>query len=292
VADDTTPLAGDEALANRPGDCPSPRISIVTLSFNQGRFLAQAMESVLMQDYGDVEYIVVDPGSTDGSRDIIRRYASRCSHVVFEKDRGPAEGLNNGFRRATGDYFGFLNADDVLLPGALSTVAAVARDTHADVMSGHCYVVDAEGRRLRRAYSDAFSLEATAYGVCVLMQPSTVFRAACFRNIGGFNAENMTHWDGELFADMALVGARFTVVQEFLSAFRLHRDSISASAVSRQRTREYRAQAYSHIMGRPPGALFGLTRMYYLALKYARSPRAFRERVLHGAVSGRLLDVR
>ena len=76
------------------------------------------MESVLGQHYENLEYIVVDPGSTDGSRDLIRAYAERIDHVVFEKDDGAAEGLNNGFRHATGELFGFLNADDVLFPGA------------------------------------------------------------------------------------------------------------------------------------------------------------------------------
>lgn len=234
----------------------------------------------------------MDPGSTDGSRDIIRHYAHRCSHIVFEKDSGPAEGLNNGFQLATGDYYGFLNADDVLLPGALSKVAAAARATDADVASGHCVVIDDEGRQLRKAYSDAFSLKAAAYGVCVLMQPSTFFRATCFERAGGFNVENSSHWDGELFVDMAALSAEFAVIPRVISGFRLHRDSISASPMSLERVREYRARTFVHIMGRQPGALFELSRSYYLMLKYVRCPAALRERMLHGAVSGQLLEAR
>jgi glycosyltransferase involved in cell wall biosynthesis len=109
----------------------SPRISIVTISLNQRAFLATAIESVLSQDYGNLEYIVVDPGSTDGSRRVIVGYADRIDHVVFERDGGAAEGLNNGFRHATGDLYGFLNADDVLLPGALKAVAEAARASDA-----------------------------------------------------------------------------------------------------------------------------------------------------------------
>ena len=93
------------------------RISIVTLSYNQRTFLREAIDSVLQQDHPDLEYIVVDPGSTDGSREFIRSYGEQVAQVVFEPDQGAADGLNKGFSRATGEVFGFLNADDYLLPG-------------------------------------------------------------------------------------------------------------------------------------------------------------------------------
>src|SRR6202171_6644991 len=95
------------------------RVSIVTISFNQAPFLERAIRSVVEQDYPDIEYIVVDPGSTDGSRDIIERYRSRISQVIYEPDHGPADGLNKGFASATGDIFGSINADDAFLPGAV-----------------------------------------------------------------------------------------------------------------------------------------------------------------------------
>src|SRR3974390_2320485 len=100
------------------------KISIVTLSFNQRDYLQQALDSVLSQDYSNLEYIVVDPGSIDGSRELIRSYGARIAHTIFEPDRGAADGLNRGFASATGDVFGFLNADDILLPGSLKRVAS------------------------------------------------------------------------------------------------------------------------------------------------------------------------
>jgi len=93
------------------------KFSIVTISYNQAQFLEKAILSVLNQEGVGLEYIVVDPGSTDGSREIIERYRDRFGHVVFEKDHGPADGLNKGFQYATGDVYGYLNSDDVLLPG-------------------------------------------------------------------------------------------------------------------------------------------------------------------------------
>src|SRR6056297_1925233 len=98
------------------------KFSIVTISYNQVEFLSQCIDSVFSQDVEDLEYIIVDPGSTDGSRELIEAYSDRIVKV-FEKDKGPADGLNKGFDVATGDVYGFINSDDYLLPGALRSVS-------------------------------------------------------------------------------------------------------------------------------------------------------------------------
>jgi len=103
------------------------RVSIVTISFNQAQYLERAIRSVLEQDYPEIEYIVVDPGSTDGSRDVIEHYRSRISKVIFEPDTGPANGLNKGFAAASGEIFGCMNADDAYLPGAVTKAVAAFR---------------------------------------------------------------------------------------------------------------------------------------------------------------------
>ncbi len=131
------------------------KVSIVTISFNQAEFVERAIQSVLAQDYPDIEYIVVDPGSTDGSREIIERYRSQISKIILRPDRGAADGLNGGFAEATGDIFGFLNSDDMLLPGAISSAAA-SLDKHKDIdiVSGHSNLVGPDDQFLRRVYSD------------------------------------------------------------------------------------------------------------------------------------------
>lgn len=88
------------------------KISVVTVSYNQAQFLERAIRSIVEQNQEDLEYIVIDPGSTDESRDIIERYRSNIAKIVYEPDSGPAEGLNKGFFHATGEVPGLINADD------------------------------------------------------------------------------------------------------------------------------------------------------------------------------------
>ena len=207
------------------------RVSIVTISFNQGRFLEQAIRSVLDQDYEDIEYIVVDPGSTDGSRTIIEKYSDRISTIIFEPDAGPADGLNKGFACATGQICGYLNADDYFEPGAFQCVAnAFQAKPDVDVLCGAIRIVDAKGNaRLRKLIADRFDLKRYVAGISVVGQQGTFFRRRAFERSRGFNLENRTCWNGELLVDFALTGCRFAVMHRVLGNFRIHQESISGS---------------------------------------------------------------
>jgi len=119
------------------------------------------------------------------------------------------------------------------------------------------------------------------------MQPSTFFRASLFRLADGFNVESKFNWDGELWIDMALHGAKFTVIPETLSGYRVYAGTITASPDALRRYREHQLQAFSRIMGRQPGPLNGLTRFYYRVRRFALCPAALREWILHGPVRGR-----
>src|SRR5258708_8038088 len=226
------------------------KVSIVTISFNQAEFLERAIRSVVEQNYPDIEYIVVDPGSTDGSRDIIERHRSRISRVIYEADRGPADGLNKGFACAAGDIFAFLNSDDVLLPGAVRSAVAFLNSNNVDVVSAHATVIDAEERHLRMAYSEAFSLRMCAYGACILVQPSTFFRREVFERVQGFNVENKSNWDGELWVDMALSAARFALADEVWSGYRLHPKGPTFSGMLRHQNLEHNQGMFRKILGR------------------------------------------
>ena len=206
------------------------KVSIVTISYNQSGYLAQAIESVLNQDYEDLEYIVVDAGSTDGSREIIEQYRSKINKIIFEPDEGPADGLNKGFALSSGDILGYLNSDDMLLPGAVSKIVqAFRKHPNADVISGHGIVIDENNCLTKRIYSHRFNLSAYAHAVCILVQQSTFFKKKMFEKVDGYNKSNRVSWDGELWVDFALVGARFRRIHQFISLFRIYPESISGS---------------------------------------------------------------
>ncbi len=102
-----------------------PKISIVTVSYNSAMFIERTIQSVVSQNYPALEYIIIDGGSTDGTQDIIRKYADKISYWTSEKDKGQYDAINKGFAKTTGDILAFLNADDVYLPWTLQTVSSI-----------------------------------------------------------------------------------------------------------------------------------------------------------------------
>ena len=206
------------------------KFSVVTISFNQHQYLEEALSSVLTQDYPAIEYIVVDPGSTDGSRELIEAFRNQLASVVFEPDRGAAEGLNKGFALATGDIFGFLNSDDVLLPGTMRSVAeAFAQNPDCDIVMGNGFTIDAHGKRIRRIRAAGFTLHRYFYGGATWLQQATFFRRSAFAAVGGFNMNNRSCWDGELLVDMVRQGASIKYLDQDLALFRIHAKSITGS---------------------------------------------------------------
>lgn len=263
------------------------KFSVVTISFNQARYLEEAILSVLAQQGVDIEYIIVDPGSTDGSREIIERYRDRFAHVIFERDDGPADGLNRGFALATGDILCYLNSDDTFLPDAFSVAAReMANSPELDVLCGHAHVIDEESGLLRLVYSDAFSLERVAYGAAISIQPSTFFRREVYRRCGGFNIGNRSNWDGELLIDMALAGARFGLLDQFCSCYRVHRESITGTARMRDAQMAYARKMFRKIKNRDFSRFDNwLSRLYKLR-KHLLNPKASYQRLRHGPVFG------
>lgn len=261
------------------------RFSIVTVAYNQALFIRSAIESVLGQNYPDLEYIVVDPGSADGTRAIIEEYRDRISRIVYRPDRGAAEGLNNGFSQVTGEIFGFINSDDLLLPDALRKVARVfAENPDVELVMGHIWIIDGNEMRVRRAYTDPIDLKALAYGTCTICQQATFFRAKAFREAGGFNIAHRVAWDAELFVDMLRNARRHIVLDEFLGAFRIHGSSITGSRQHVDLEKALSKALFKRLMGRPWRRRDELIRYLYLVRKYLLQPRAFWERLTRGSI--------
>lgn len=265
------------------------RFSVVTISYQQAEFLERAIVSVLRQRTAvEVEYIVVDPGSTDGSREIIERYRNQIDHVVLELDEGPADGLNKGFARASGDVFCYLNADDEFEPGAFARAAAFfASSPRTDVVCGHAWIVDRDGGKLRRVWSDPYSRTLVAYGAAIQIQPSTFIRAAAFRRAGGFNVENWISWDAELLFELMSSGARIDTIDAFLSFYRVHPASITGAALYGDLAAEQRSRRFERLMGRPWRPLDRYVKGVMFVVRQLRNPPAFFERLFRGKVYGR-----
>ena len=158
------------------GDATRPRITLVTPSLDQGRFLEQSIESVLAQGYDNLEYFVVDGGSSDQTLDLLRKYDREIDWWVSELDAGQSDAINKGFDRATGDVIAWLNSDDYLLAGALARVAkAWADNPRASFYFGDGLRVDEDGTEKRGFFPRgrvAFSRSALVWGLNFILQPA------------------------------------------------------------------------------------------------------------------------
>jgi len=202
-----------------------PLVSVVTPSFNQDSFLQATIESVLSQDYPALEHIVVDGGSSDGSVDILRSYGDRV-RWISEPDRGQSHALNKGFAMARGEVLGWVNSDDVLLPGAVAKAAAAfGEDTELGMVHGEGWLIDRAGERMERfAYSEPFNLYRLIHFADTILQQSVFLRKSAFQAVGGVDESLYYGMDWELFIRL---GKRFRVryLPEELGAIRVYEDT-------------------------------------------------------------------
>jgi len=206
-----------------------PRISIVTPAFNQDRFIEQTIRSVLDQDYPNLEYIIIDGGSTDRTADIIRQYESRLAYWVSEKDSGAADAIAKGFRLATGSILAYLNSDDYYLPRALHHTATAFLESDTDVIYGNTYWVDTHGRIIGERRQTPFVPLGYLYGGFDLQQPATFWSRRIYDKAGGIDADFAFAFDTDLFFRFVKNGARFHHTNQFMASFRIHSESKSST---------------------------------------------------------------
>jgi len=212
------------------GDAGSlPRISVVTPSFNQARFLERTIRSVLNQGYPNLEYIVVDGGSRDGSVDIIRKYERYLAYWVSEPDEGQSDAINKGFRRATGDLVGWQNSDDIYLPGAFRKVGEEYRDAPGfEVYFGNmCTVDEADGILHEHRYTP-FSVDFLLYDGWNITNQSAFFANEVVRK-HSLQVGLRYAMDGDFFVKVGLDGGRFRFIHESLGALRIHPETKSGT---------------------------------------------------------------
>jgi glycosyltransferase involved in cell wall biosynthesis len=208
-----------------------PKISIVTPSYNQAAFLEQTLRSVLLQNYPNLEYIVIDGGSTDGSVEILQKYAAFITYWVSEPDKGQSEAINKGIAKCTGEVFNWLNSDDAYFPMSLLQVAETFMDTQALVVCGTSQSIDTENNPIQDnpptqlVKGDLISTLATAS----IEQPSTFFRLDCFQKLGNLSEKLDYRMDWEFWWRFLLGYGIEKVVQipQKLVLFRWHSDSKS-----------------------------------------------------------------
>jgi glycosyltransferase involved in cell wall biosynthesis len=200
-----------------------PRVSLVTPSFNQGQFLEDTILSVLNQGYPDLEYMVIDGGSTDGSPEVIRRYADRLAYWESTPDRGQSHAINKGWGRATGKYLWWLNSDDLLMPGSL--VAAVRfLETHPDVdlVYGDVVRVDAAGRWVDYYPYRDFDFAGFVLRRHDLAQPGSLMRRDVLQRIGILDEGLHFLMDLDYWRRLAIAGGRIVHLPQPLSLFRTY----------------------------------------------------------------------
>ncbi len=217
------PLAIPASYRKLPPLPEPPRITVVTPSYNQAAFLERTLKSVLDQDYPNLEYIVQDGGSADGTTEVLEHYQDRLARWESAQDRGQSHALNLGFRHATGELLAYLNSDDLLLPGSLHYVARYfAAHPEVDVVYGHRIVIDAQDREVGRWVLPPHDNEILSW-VDYVPQETLFWRRSIWDRIGARIDEDFAFaMDWDLLLRFRDAGARFARVPRFLAAFRRH----------------------------------------------------------------------
>jgi glycosyltransferase involved in cell wall biosynthesis len=215
-----------------PGGNQWPKISIVTPSYNQGEFIEETIRSVVLQGYPNLEYIIIDGGSTDNSVEIIRKYEPWVSYWVSEKDRGQSDAINKGWERSSGEIVAYLNSDDLYTPGVLAEVAELFRKhTECAVIHGQTVITDIEGNEMG-VFGLPFDVTSSVDGCNdSVAQPSAFIRRKALLDVGDMDLKLRRAMDYDLWLRLR-IKYPFEYVPRIWSRFRYHPKSKSHGKVS------------------------------------------------------------
>ncbi len=239
-----------------------PKISIVTPSYNQADFLERTILSVLNQNYPNLEYIIIDGGSEDGSVDIIKKYEKYISFWVSEPDNGQANALNKGFSIATGELVGWQNSDDIFLPYSFINVAnAYKQNKRFDLFFGNILFLNEKDEIINDLRFVPFNYHSLLYEGTVLSNQAAFWKRELFEKYGFFNEKYQFCMDYEFWTRIG-IDCKFYFIREYLGGFRLHRTSKS-NTIAQSGLQEH----YSILEDRGikhSSSQFRLLRFYYL----------------------------
>ena len=201
-----------------------PRISIVTPSFNQGEFLEETIRSVLLQGYPEIEYIVIDGGSTDASVDIIKKYERWLTYWVSEPDKGQSHAINKGFAKASGEIYAYINSDDFYCPGALGAIAPIfAKDPEIHLVAGECIIFDQD--TIKQIFSpwwpENMDHFLRPFG-STFAQPASFWSKDIYDQVGGFDESLHLCFDREFFLKIAVSDIRPRLISDKIVWYRDH----------------------------------------------------------------------
>jgi glycosyltransferase involved in cell wall biosynthesis len=262
-----------------PDGRPWPRVSIVTPSYNQGQFIEETLRSVLLQGYPNLEYIVMDGGSTDGSVEILKRYSHYFDYWVSRKDEGHAAAIRSGFDRATGTILGFLNSDDILLPSALGTVALFfSQHPTVELVVGKSLIIGPSSEILRAVcgYPPTF-YSLLFWGSGGFYQPASFWSMDALQKVGMFDTSLRFAFDYDLYLRLTR-HQKARRVNAYLAAFRVHPKSKTSMLQDVKREEDAYLQKRYGIERFPP--LIRRIAWYYYHMRYLLFAGFFRLRVL------------
>jgi glycosyltransferase involved in cell wall biosynthesis len=211
-----------------------PLVSIITPSFNQARYLEATIKSVLGQDYPRIEYIIVDGGSTDGSVDVIQKYAGRLAWWVSEQDKGQTDAINKGFNIATGEIFAWINSDDTYIPGAVSqAVKYLVENPEVGSVYADCNFIDEDDRIIGKFNAAQTNLRRLREGYVHIPQQTVFFRATYWKELGPLDPSFYFAMDYDLWTRIAAHAPFKYLAGQTWANFRLHTSGKTVAADDR-----------------------------------------------------------
>lgn len=198
------------------------KISVITPSYNQGQYLEETIQSVLNQKYPNLEYIIMDGGSTDNSVEIIKKYESQLVHWESKPDGGQSDAINKGFNMATGDILAWLNSDDYYLPDTLHQVSDLFSGDELKIVFGECALYHEKTGKIKDSkvfeYAKTHNIEFSDY----LIQPSSFWTKKTWEQVGELNEKLTYTFDWEWYIRARREGVHFQAVDKTWSVYRYH----------------------------------------------------------------------